>query len=512
MPRYKRPGKRLTSHQRRLALDPKLNVEIIEDFRKVFNDNLDDWKFSYQNECFLSKYVGPDTDPANVRRSRAIEKWLATELRNSATNTRLLIDEPLQLAEGVLYEKHLRMCRRIVRAILGDTPPGDILFGGFSGGASTSKTRDNSSPARKFLDKADVTSDAYDLAVSVSEASPSWEEVTLRHEGFRVVEGNVLFTVPKTTLIDRVACKEPDMNMFMQKGVGNFIRRRLKRANINLNDQSINQRLSKIGSLENSLSTLDLSSASDSVSIQLVYLMLPLDWFLLMDRLRSKVTMIDGVPHENHMFSSMGNGFTFELESLLFYAITRATAYCLGTRGEISVYGDDIIAPSSLHERLIEVLSFYGFSVNPDKSFGDGPFRESCGAHWYNGKSVTPFYLRSPVVHMVDLIHLLNSLRKWSDVNGVLDPRVSDLWSKYARLVPDDLWGGQDYAIKYALVTGHGPRAILVPHTVKVNNAHIGGYLHWLQTHDQYDGYETWVTSETLKVTSRYRVRRVRRQ
>lgn len=249
MPRYKRPGKRLTSHQRRLALDPKLNAEIINDFRKVFEDNLDDWKFSYQNDCFLSKYAGPDTDPASVRRSRAIEKWLATELRNSTTNTRLLIDEPLQLAEGVSYEKHLRTCRRIVRAIIGDVPPEDILFGGFSGGASTSKTRDNSSPARKFLDKADVTAEALELALSVTESSPSWEEATRRHDGFRVVEGNVLFTVPKTTLIDRVACKEPDMNMFMQKGVGNFIRKRLKRARIDLNDQSINQRLSRIGSL-----------------------------------------------------------------------------------------------------------------------------------------------------------------------------------------------------------------------------------------------------------------------
>lgn len=510
MPRYKRPAKRLTSHQRRLALDPKLNDEIILDFRKVFEDNSEDWKFKYQLECFLSKYVGPDTDPARVRRNRAIEKWLGTELRNSATNTRLLIDEPDLLSESVPYQKHLYVCRRIIRKILGDSPPSDITYGGFSGGASTSKTRESSSPARKFLDKADVTQSAMALAYATASASPSWVESIAYHEGFREVIGNVLFTVPKTTLIDRVACKEPDMNMFMQKGVGNFIRRRLKSHGIDLNDQSINQKLARVGSIENSLSTIDLSSASDSVTTQLVYLMVPLDWFLLMDSLRSHVTLIDGVPHENHMFSSMGNGFTFELESLLFYAISRATAYCMGVRGEISVYGDDIIVPSQLHEDLIQVLSFYGFQVNPDKSFGDGPFRESCGAHWYNGTSVTPFYLRSPVVHMVDLIHLLNSLRKWSDVHGVIDPRVDSLWKKYAKIVPDDLYGGQDYSIKYALVTGHGPRAILVPHTVKVTDSHLGGYLHWLQTHDDYVGYETWVTSESLKVTSRYRIKRNR--
>lgn len=507
MPRYKRPAKRLASHERRLALDPKLNEVLIRDFSELFLSEPDDWKFSYQAKCFLSKYVGPETDPALVRRTRAIEKWLATELRNSTTNQRLLIDSPEVLSDGVSYDKHLKACRRICRAILGDSPPEDVLLGGFSGGASTSKTRDNSSPARKFLDKADVTQSAELLAYETIAKSPSWIESVAAHEGLRVVTGNVLFTVPKTTLIDRVACKEPDMNMFMQKGVGNFIRRRLKKANIDLNDQSVNQRLSRIGSIDDSLSTIDLSAASDSVTTQLVYLMVPLDWFLLLDKLRSHTTVIDGVEHQNHMFSSMGNGFTFELESLLFYAIVRATAYCLGARGEISVYGDDLIAPSCIHDNLIEVLEFYGFQANLDKSFGSGPFRESCGAHWYSGKSVTPFYLRSPVVHMVDLIHILNSLRKWSDVAGVPDPRCLPLWEKYAKLVPDDLWGGQDYAIKYALVTGHGPRAILVPHTVMVSNVHIGGYLHWLQTHDEYEGYETWVTSSSRKMLTKYRIR-----
>ena len=153
----------------------------------------------------------------------------------------------------------------------------------------------------------------------------------------RFVNGNVMFTVPKNSEIDRCACKEPDLNMFLQKGFGNQIRYLLKKkAGVDLNNQLINRELARVGSVDGSLMTVDLSSASDSVTSALVGRLLPPDWFWYLDLVRSPVTMIDGEVHLNEMFSSMGNGFTFELESLLFYAITRATAYFGGWNGHIS--------------------------------------------------------------------------------------------------------------------------------------------------------------------------------
>lgn len=511
MPRYKRPVSANKGWKSSIALPPSLNDELIKEVNTFLDNTRDEPKSAYMIGHFLSKYVGPETDSSDVRRQRAIEKWLATELRNSDSNHRLLLIDPdFEVIPQISHSRMVKTCRRIISTIIGEAPIWTYLFGGFSGGASTSKTRDSSCPALKFLDKADVTEDCYDLASLITGASPLWSEQTALNSYFNVVHGNVLFTVPKSTKIDRVACKEPDMNMFMQKGVGNFIRKRLKKFGINLNDQSINQELSRLGSKENHLATLDLSSASDSICTQLVYELLPIDWFILLDRLRSKVTMIDGELHENHMFSSMGNGFTFELESLIFYAITRSVAYLRGVRGSVSVYGDDIICPCAIASDLINTLEHFGFSTNVEKSFVDGPIRESCGAHWYTGYSVTPFYHRSPIVHTIDLIHFLNSLRKWGSWRGILDERIVPIWLKYAQFVPPELWGGQDYSCKYALVSGDRPRSILVPHTTPVTHDHIGGYLHWLQTCSDRSQLGEPIVTSTIRLNKdkRYRLRR----
>jgi hypothetical protein len=118
----------------------------------------------------------------------------------------------------------------------------------------------------------------------------------------------VLFTVPKSSEIDRVACKEPEVNMFMQRSVGAHIRRRLRRVGVDLNDQTVNQHLAKIA-VDQGLATIDLSAASDSITEQLVVNWLPPEWFLLLNRLRVHNVDVDGTLHPLQMFSSMGNGF-----------------------------------------------------------------------------------------------------------------------------------------------------------------------------------------------------------
>jgi hypothetical protein len=90
----------------------------------------------------------------------------------------------------------------------------------------------------------------------------------------------------------------------------------------------------------------------------------------------------------------MGNGFTFELESLLFYSIAKAVSELLDLEGEVSIIGDDIIINSRGYTLLTEVLNQLGFVVNNEKSFWQGPFRESCGADWFNGNSIRPFYAK----------------------------------------------------------------------------------------------------------------------
>ena len=197
--------------------------------------------------------------------------------------------------------------------------------------------------------------------------------------------------------------------MYMQKAAGNFIRRRLrKRVGIDLNDQRVNQELARVA-WGRGLATIDLSSASDSISTQLVVRLLPVEWYAWLDGLRCKRILIDDHWHEVEMFSSMGNGFTFELESLLFYALSVASVEAKrGIRCKlshqrpterdgwrtVSVYGDDIIVHRSMYPVLRTVLSYVGFIVNAKKSHTSGPIRESCGKHFYRGLDVTPFYVR----------------------------------------------------------------------------------------------------------------------
>ena len=469
-------------------------------------------KALYLESVLLSKYHSPGGDSASHRRSKAIEKWLSTEIVNAATNSRLTAwgSSSVDVLPGISAKKFLDKVCEVVSHVLPWSPSLDIANCGFSGGASTSKGRRDSHPAVKFLDKADVTRPAYALFNDVNRGS-RWA-AHLEESGLdpRFVEGNVMFTVPKNSDIDRCACKEPDLNMFLQKGLGNQIRTCLKRVGIDLNDQSINRELARIGSVDGSLMTLDLSSASDSVSSALVQRVLPPDWFYYMNLVRSPITMIDGMRHVNEMFSSMGNGFTFELESLLFYAITRATAYFGGWKGRISVYGDDIIAPAGMFDDLVSTLSFCGFRTNELKSFSTGSFRESCGAHWDRGVDISPFYLRRPFATISDLILTLNQLTSWASREiGVVDPRYEALLYRYRVFIPEQLWGGGDLTSRRSLVTGHEPRMELVYPVKDVESHHLGGLLLWLfQTLNRVSEGCLFITRTTIPAFARMRKRR----
>jgi hypothetical protein len=440
-------------------------------------------KTDYLKDNLKSKFVSSETAPADVRKNAAIRKWLAVERDNEATNDRLILTpEEYNILPRVPWVAFVSWCQDFILSLIGEVPSEDVLIGAFSGGASTSRKRTKSHPASKYVGEAHVTQRASQIFEEAISLMPGW----LRAQtdlSVKIVPGNVLFTVPKKTDIDRCACKEPDINMFLQKGVGDFIRRRLRTHGIDLNDQTTNQSLARVGSIDDSLSTLDLSSASDSVSTEFVRLMLPLTWFVHLDALRCEITQIGSYEHRNHMFSSMGNGFTFELESLLFYTLARAVAFFTGTRGKISIYGDDIICPRAMSYDLIHVLGYFGFSTNEEKSFVSGPVRESCGGHYYNGLDITPFFIRAPISTMMDIIHMANSLRKWAGAGSgfaILDPEVEEIWLWLSSYIPRSLKGGGDLSFKYQLVSRDTPERFISEEMATPLDVGEGGYFHWL--------------------------------
>ena len=446
-----------------------------------------EFKVRYQRENLLSKLNDPEQTSPEQRKQAAIEKWLLMNRRNATTNTRLLIDE---CDFGPFTSRKLfRVTRRIVKGLIGETPSADILQGVFTNGASTRIKRSPVAISAKFVGQAHATSSAWELFTAfVVSGSPAWRQHFYSGLiGHEEVSASVMFTVPKSSIIDRVACKEPEINMYLQRGVGNYLRAVLKsKAGIDLNDQSVNRDMSRLASLPNSgYATLDLSSASDLISTQLVYDLLPLDWFRLLDSIRVSTTLIDDEPCEMHMFSTMGNGFTFELESLIFHSLCRAVAYLTGTDGRIYCYGDDLIVQTSLVGLISKVFDWCGFILNRKKTHSSGAFRESCGGHYYNGYDVTPFFVREKVTTISQLIHFLNSLRRWATNDDLMlhffpGSPLQRVWRKYSALIPSFLYGGRDLESRTALFTPHHPRWELVPKRKAVRGVDSGAYLQWL--------------------------------
>jgi hypothetical protein len=228
---------------------------------------------------------------------------------------------------------------------------------------------------------------------------------------FRVVEGSRTTTVPKTAVIDRTIAIEPLLNVFLQLGVDRVIRRRLKRIwGYDLDTQERNQILALEGSIHGLLTTVDLSMASDLISLMICMILLPAAWFDLLWDLRSPVTRVDGYPLTLEKISSMGNGFTFALESLIFGALVRCSIRRTKSARISAVFGDDIVLPKTAYPYLQELLNLCGFKLNTEKSYSSGPFRESCGRDYFLGYNVRPTFLTKKIQSVKDLFYLHNSL------------------------------------------------------------------------------------------------------
>jgi hypothetical protein len=253
-----------------------------------------------------------------------------------------------------------------------------------------------------------------------------------------IVQGNRICTVPKSSKTDRVIAIEPDMNMYVQKGFAKMIRNRLRMVGIDLNTQaSVNQMMAWRGSADGSFCTIDLSSASDTISLAIVDELLPPGWVEALKQCRSPIgTLPSGEVVRYSKFSSMGNAYTFELESLIFWALAKATLTAMGIKGVVSVFGDDIIVPTQAGPFLMAALKHAGFIPNMDKSFLTGPFRESCGKHYYLGVDVTPIYLRKPPIRLIDLYAVANAIRRKARRLGYLEAALKPAYDMVVDAIP----------------------------------------------------------------------------
>lgn len=145
------------------------------------------------------------------------------------------------------------------------------------------------------------------------------------------------------------------------------------------------------------IATIDLRKASQLIARRCVQAVFPTDWLAYMDDIREEYTLLpDGKINYNQHYSAMGNGFTFEMESILFYNLAKAAMLNAGVKWEtLTVFGDDIIVDKEHAFLIIDALENFGFQINRSKTFIDGPFKESCGEDTFNGIPVRAYYLRN---------------------------------------------------------------------------------------------------------------------
>jgi hypothetical protein len=234
--------------------------------------------------------------------------------------------------------------------------------------------------------------------------------------------------VPKNDEISRCICIEPTLNGLFQLGLGRILEKRLHGLfGIDLKSQQFkNRALARLGSITDGLATLDLSSASDTISLKMLEYLLPASFLRELVRYRCPKVEVKGRGTVDlDMISTMGNGYTFPLQTTIFSAVVLA---CLEWRGipsnssrasELwSVFGDDIICPAVCAADVVAILHLLGFRVNQDKSFVKGPFRESCGSDFFNGSDIRGVYvktLRTPEARY----SVFNLLTRFSTRTGI---------------------------------------------------------------------------------------------
>lgn len=357
------------------------------------------FKRDYQLVSLLRKSAFLET--GIDRKGRAIEKWCAAERQCGATND--YIESQLYgPSPDPCFLAILQRMRDFIARVLGKAPKLSQLDCRFGPGATQLVKRGITLP-KKYSKRICC---APGLAFHVSDVVGfHWNPTTLL-----VVDGNSLSFVPKDARTDRSICIEPDLNIYVQLGIGKWMRKQFRRY-FDLDSQADRNR-EMVKWAQACFATIDLSSASDTIASSLVHALLPEDWYDLLDMARCRYTVIDGQKYENQKFSSMGNGFTFELETLIFYAACCA----VGVRHEdLSVFGDDIIVPQADAMSVTQVLQQLGFTVNEEKTFLSGSFFESCGHDYFNGTFVRPFFwkvLDAPV----DVIKMCNDVSRMAKV------------------------------------------------------------------------------------------------
>lgn len=389
------------------------------DFEPYLHSSAVDASASIQLCSLLTKWKGWSELVKLDRVSPAIRKWRLAEDACRRANQRF---QDWNFSEQT--SRILREARKIVHNILGpEVPVSDWMSECKWGPGATSSVKRRRGLNQKISEVTSCTPRAKPWLDLARLQDVHWFEAVTGllptgpfcwHDDVVLTDDCVMELVPKNFKIDRPIAKEPTANSFLQQGLHAILRKRLKAAGVNLDDQTLNQKLAQ-RAYKARLATIDLSSASDTVCVQLVRFLFPDQWFRALFDLRSpRCTLPTKESVLLEKFSSMGNATTFEIETIVFYSLALACESSLSTGFRPSVYGDDIVSTDVGGTLLSEVLPCLGFTVNSSKSFLEGSFFESCGEYFFQGATVKPVFFKVEINESrSSLIRAHNKLYRW---------------------------------------------------------------------------------------------------
>lgn len=233
-----------------------------------------------------------------------------------------------------------------------------------------------------------------------------------------IVDGARASSVPKTAVTDRFINIECMFPMLLQRIVAAAIKRVLRRVGNSIDPTRAltnnkfgakytsmdAQQLHSILIKDSRFATIDFSNASDSVTVEAILALFPSSVSSLLLKYRSNYVSIKGDLHQPYKLSSMGNGFTFEVMTILLYSL--ASVLTPFSR----VFGDDVIIPNECSTKFISLCGVIGFVVNEKKTFINSPFRESCGAFYHDDVGYMTSYDFKLPTNDTDLIIICNKL------------------------------------------------------------------------------------------------------
>jgi len=430
--------------------------------------NADDYFEDIQVVKFLSKYPTlPGGKSKEQLHQEAEQRFYVLERECFRTNQRLIpfltnLQGNYPEEERAAISSFINLCRKNVLKLIGNGPS-ELPEGKFGPGATFGDRGKLTLLPDKINSRPTITLNA--CPVIPEWGSTLWGRAVSENGGkIEQVVGNRFTSVPKDSAKNRGICIEPSINLYYQLGLGKLIRRSLLKntaGRLNLKTaQLVHRQVACDASISGSYATLDLSNASDTICINLVRLMFPSQWLMPLEIVRSQYTLVrDTTGTERRVllekFSSMGNGYTFELETVLFLAICMTCYQVAGLTpwpgNNVFAYGDDLIVKTEVAKHVLAALAFFGMTANESKTFVSGPFRESCGGDFFQGVDVRPFYLKKECNEPQDFIAMANGIRRVGVTNAYSSRRrlfTLDSWFRSLDPIPRNirvLRGPQDF-------------------------------------------------------------------